>query len=301
LLSKTRRAVFCARRWWWWWSAATFASFLIILTISYAFYHQSSIKLRSSNTMGYYPLNPCTELSTTDDKIAIKEHIIMATSVTGTVLKESKETKVGIVLTQKKKTAPLMIKIIREGGLFEATSLKTGMWVTKVNGQDVYGKSAKEAAALLREAEGEVSVVAVAGDATTVAKPSKDASVGISLKKNMATGAIYITKIAEGSLFSEDLEGKTVVAVNGVAPTTTKEAIQVIKDAESQITLVTRETPEAEEPITEAAEDISVTKESDSSSQTDRDSEAGEEKKEDAEEDEEKKGSFIDNVCGMCV
>ena len=239
------------------------------------------------------------------DQPATKDAIMMFPATTGTVQKESQASKVGIVLTQKKKTAPLLIKTIREEGLLAATNLKPGMWVLSVNGESVYGKSAKQVATILKEAEGEVSVTAVDGDATTISKPSKDASVGISLKKNMATGAIYISKITEEGLFqshSEALEGKVVVAVNGVAATTTKEAITIIKEAESQITLVTREAEEMDSPVTNAAPEEGSVGDDKSAGSEETDKDAGEEKKEDVEEEGEgEKGSFVDNVCGACL
>jgi C-terminal processing protease CtpA/Prc len=184
--------------------------------------------------------------------------------IIGSVTKAAKADKVGIAFTQATKEAPLIIKLIREESLFSHTELQAGLLVISVNGVDIAGQTAKEAADLLREAEGEVTVVAAIvkkGVVAMAVKEMADHAVGISMKKNPTTGVIEISQIVDGGLFDETGlgPGQAVVAVNGLpCPATTKEAIMMIKDTVGKLSIVAEDVEVVEEPVEEAPMDVDV-------------------------------------------
>ena len=81
------------------------------------------------------------------------------TSIVATVTKESKEQKCGIGLTNKNPgKGPAMVTNIAEDGLFAGSPLVVGMEVKTINDKHVANSS--EAIAVLKEAEGQITVVA---------------------------------------------------------------------------------------------------------------------------------------------
>jgi C-terminal processing protease CtpA/Prc len=161
--------------------------------------------------------------------------------VTGTVTKESKDSKVGIAFTQSKRT-PLIIKKITEDGLFASSKLKEGMFVLQVNGQDVHGKSAEDSINMLREAEGECTVTAVSGVGASMVKESKESKVGITFgQKPSKKDDVLITSIKEDGLFGKSKlkVGQKVLIVNGKeCPKDVKEAITLLREASGRVSIV---------------------------------------------------------------
>jgi predicted metalloprotease with PDZ domain len=176
--------------------------------------------------------------------------------ITGTVTKDTKEDKVGIAFTQATNEAPLIIKLIREESLFSHTELQPGLLVISVCGIDVVGQTAKDAADLLRNAEGEVTVVAAnvkRGVVATADKETADQSVGVSMKKDTKSGVVVISQVVDGGLFDETglAKGMSVVAINGYpCPSTTKDAIMIIKETVGKLSIVAED---VEEPVEEEA------------------------------------------------
>ncbi len=81
------------------------------------------------------------------------------TSIVATATKESKEQKCGIGLTNKNPgKGPVMVTSIAEDSLFAGSSLVVGMEVKTINDKHVANSS--EAIAVLKEAEGQITVVA---------------------------------------------------------------------------------------------------------------------------------------------
>jgi C-terminal processing protease CtpA/Prc len=182
------------------------------------------------------------------------------TLITASGTKESVESKVGIAFTRKNDDAPLTIKIVREGGLFFDSDLRPGMVVTSINGVEMTWKTPKEAADELRaSAAGDVSVTCEAFVGKIV-KDDKDEKMGISLKNSTARPGIFISKLAEGSkLAGTELKvGQQVIYINKEpCPAITKEAIKLIKEATTKVSIVTidpdMENPNKSEPAPVAA------------------------------------------------
>lgn len=164
------------------------------------------------------------------------------TLLSATVTKETKDTKVGIAFTRKGENYPLTIKLIRDGGLFESTELKPGMVVDAINDVSMTWKAPKDAADALRSAEaGADLTITTKVSVGTITKDSKDDKVGISLKNSTTKSGMWISKITPESKFadSELIVGQQVIRINGVdCPLNTKEAIQIVKDAEGELIVV---------------------------------------------------------------
>eukprot|EP00980_Cylindrotheca_fusiformis_P000542 scaffold133_cov115-Cylindrotheca_fusiformis.AAC.2 len=181
-----------------------------------------------------------------DGKIAFAVAEPVSTgSVVATVFKESKDQKCGIGFCQDDPDDPITISSLSEYGLFKNTGLRIGMQVVSVNGTDVDGFTRKKAIQLLRDAEGELTVVAQSNVVTfvaTVFKQSKDQKSGIGFRQNSPDDPITISSLAEDGLFANtDLRiGMQVVSVNGtdVDGFTRSKAIQFVRDAEGELTVV---------------------------------------------------------------
>ena len=165
-------------------------------------------------------------------------------TVTGTVVKEAKDSKVGITFS-KSGLGTTVIKKIVEDGLFSKTDLQAGFQVLTVNGKDVAGKSTKEVADIVREAEaGEVSVVAKTAPTVTgvVTKATKDTKVGIIFARSNKTGSLTVKQLVDGGLFSKtDIKvGYEILSINGtsVVGSESKEVASLIKSLEGDVTVV---------------------------------------------------------------
>ena len=173
-----------------------------------------------------------------------KKNLMSIMIVTESVTKASKDSKVGIAFTQSKKT-PLIIKVIKEDGLFAASSIREGMYVLEVNGQIVHGKSADESISILRDAEGECTVTAIAGLGASAVKQTKESKIGIKLGQKQDMKDILITHINEDGLFgtSKLKVGQKVLAINGqTCPNDVKQAIDILRQASGRISIVVDKT-----------------------------------------------------------
>jgi hypothetical protein len=152
-------------------------------------------------------------------------------TITGSVLKDTKDSLVGIAFSQETPDAPLTIKYIYQGGLFDSTDLVPGLKVLRINNILVSSKSAKEAAELMKQFDGKVSVTAE-GFRATAEKPNKDSKVGISLKDE--NGAVIISFINPQGLFASSVlrVGQQVVSIAGyVCPPSAAAAAEIIQEA----------------------------------------------------------------------
>lgn len=152
-------------------------------------------------------------------------------TITGSVLKDTKDSLVGIAFSQEPSDAPLAIKYIYQGGLFDSTDLVPGLKVVRINDIDVSGKSAKEAAELIKQLEGIVSVTAD-GVRATVEKPAKSSKVGISLTNK--SKFVIISRINPQGLFASSglRVGQRVVSIAGyVCPPSAAAAIKIVQNA----------------------------------------------------------------------
>lgn len=171
-------------------------------------------------------------------------------TVTVTLTKDSPDTKVGIGLGKSASNGEVVITSIKEGGLAEGTALEKDMQIKNINGVDITGKTPQDAVALMKEAQGSVTIVAerqAAPSSTnivtvTLVKDSPDTKVGLSLGKSAANGEIVITNIKEGGLADgKGLKtGMLIKSVNGVnvAGKMPQDAITLLRNAPDAITIV---------------------------------------------------------------
>jgi C-terminal processing protease CtpA/Prc len=81
-------------------------------------------------------------------------------TITATVRKETKDTKVGISIAEFPDECLLKVTKISESSLFANTILKVGHAVLSINNISCENKTAKEAVQIILVAEGEVTIVA---------------------------------------------------------------------------------------------------------------------------------------------
>jgi hypothetical protein len=169
----------------------------------------------------------------------------LASTFVAKVFKESKDKKCGIRLRQALPTDPVTISRLGADGLFADTDLRIGMEVASVNGVDIDGMTRIKAIQLVKDAEGDLTVVgkAVAGGAVAVVfKESKDQKCGIILRQGGPSDPVTVSGIGEDGLFAQtDLKvGMQVMSINNVAveDMTKEQAIQIVKDTEGKLTVV---------------------------------------------------------------
>lgn len=233
------------------------------------------------------------------------------TIISSTATKPSKDSKCGIVFERAKPNFPLVIKEIREGGLLEASEVKPGMVVESINGEPMTWKSPKDAAEMLKQAESEISIACVVAKAT-VTKAAKEDKVGISIKNSTTKKGMWISKIAEETKFadSELKVGMQVLFINDTAcPSDTKEAIQLVKDAEGDLTIVAvdvsakqveEETHAAPAEQQEEKKEAPVEQLEEKKEETPSEVQAPVEEETMTEEEKEKKG-LLDTVFSACI
>jgi len=164
-----------------------------------------------------------------------------------TAIKPSQESKLGIAFTRSSLQAPLTIKSVKEDSVFANTALVVGMRVHQVLGQEMMWKTPKDAAEALRTApQGQVTLtvdVAVG----EIVKSSPDQKLGLALKNSTTQSGIFISKIDDDGVFAgtELKEGMKVLSINGVScltDTNVKQAIALVKDAPTTLTIVAHAT-----------------------------------------------------------
>ena len=161
--------------------------------------------------------------------------------VAATIVKDDLEVKTGMGMTTKK--GALTITKIAEDSLTADTSLQPGMKLLLIGNVDVSEKTAKEAAALLNEAEGEMTILAKKPDLVPgsyvvahlkvpmTAEGEEKPKVGLKFKPSKAQAAFAVTGITEDSLAagSELEEGMLIKSVNNVDVATKKSSEKVIE------------------------------------------------------------------------
>lgn len=178
------------------------------------------------------------------------------TTVTATVVKEERSSKLGIAFERLNEATALKIKLIREDGLFKGSDLVPGLVVLSAAGEDMVGRTPKDAADALRSAPGGEDVTVVCrGAKSTIHKEKvkrfkKAPKLGISFKSSTAEpGKVYVSNINDDSKFATtDLKvGHRVLAINGrVCPPKVADAVELLKDPESDTVTIISIDPEDE-------------------------------------------------------
>lgn len=207
----------------------------------------------------------------------------MASLITATVVKEDQSSKLGIAFEREGEGKALKIKLIRDDSLFAGSALLPGLVVVSAAGQDMLGKTPKDAAEAMRGAPGgqEIDLVCK-GTITTIAKPKLEKTksgkrlsfrkkpkeapaagpppkLGISFKSTSAhPGKVYVSKINDDSKFAGTAldVGHLVVGINGEpCPATVSEAVQLLKKEDvTEITIITVDPADEVAPILEKTE-----------------------------------------------
>ena len=160
--------------------------------------------------------------------------------VAATIVKDDLQVKTGLGMTTKK--GALTITKITEDSLTAETPLQPGMKIILIGNVDVTGKTAKEAAALLNEAEGEITILAKKPDlepgsyvvahikVPMTEEGEEKPKVGLKFKPSKAQAAFTVTGITEDSLAAgSDLEeGMLIKSVNNVDVATKKSSEKVL-------------------------------------------------------------------------
>ena len=183
------------------------------------------------------------------------------TRVVATATKETPDSKTGIKFIRAA-NGTIIINGLSEGSLFEASALKAGQEVVSINGTSCQGKTTKEAADMIRQAEGTITIVAQSAPVKAVpvqavpvtssparivatgTKQTKDSKAGIKFIQ-AADGTVVISGLSQGSIFegSSLKAGQEVISVNdincnGKAST---DVVEIIRHAEGTVTIVAQE------------------------------------------------------------
>jgi C-terminal processing protease CtpA/Prc len=208
----------------------------------------------------------------------------------------------------------MKIKLIRDDSLFASSQLAAGMVVVSAAGEDMEGKTPKDAADALRSAPGgeEISLVCK-GAVITVQKDKpkrfkKAPKLGISFKSTTAQpGKVFVSNIKEDSKFNgtDLVVGHQVLTINGKpCPPKVADAVELLKSSDV-ITLVTHD-PEDEKytpPPKEEEDEASAPAEVVEEKKEDVSAEDGTEKAAAEEEDLTPEGNkpLLDKVFGACM
>ncbi|KAL3918448.1 MAG: hypothetical protein SGARI_007464, partial [Bacillariaceae sp.] len=168
--------------------------------------------------------------------------------VTAAVTKEETGSKLGIAFERESEVKAMKIKMIREDSLFAESQLAAGMVVVSAAGEDMEGKTPKDAADALRNAPGGEEIALVCKGAVITVKKDKPkrfkkpAKLGISFKSTTAEpGKVFVSNIKEDSKFNgtDLVVGHQVLSINGApCPPKVADAVELLKKSD-EITLVT--------------------------------------------------------------
>ncbi len=162
--------------------------------------------------------------------------------IKATATKDTQDSKLGIAFTRGGPESPLTIKSINSDSVFAGSDLKPGMIVHTVMGDVMTWVTPKDAADTLRLADaGEVTLDALAFVAEII-KEEKSAKLGIALKNSTIKPGIYISSISDTGAFAgcDLVPGQKVLYINDTpCPSTVKEAISLVKEAEGKLKIIT--------------------------------------------------------------
>jgi C-terminal processing protease CtpA/Prc len=162
------------------------------------------------------------------------------------VKKENPEARLGIVLGQRPGSAQIIIKDISSDGPFAKTELVPGLQLMEINLQGLAGKTVHHAIRMLRQASGDIIVVA-RGQIVSVYKTSRETKVGVTIQeKRLRDGPcdFVIQKLSDDGLLAKSglQPGQRVSALNGSpCPSDIKKTIQFIEDTVGHLMIVALE------------------------------------------------------------
>lgn len=167
--------------------------------------------------------------------------------LSATVVKPSKETRLGIQLCQDT-AGDVRISFLRETGVLFQSPLRVGDKIVSINGKSCFDMDHNISLDILKEAVGFVTIIVhnVGGDPklveTMVEKISPRSPVGLGIRRN-AHASLEISKIAFNSIFTHSLMniGDRLLAINGIGceRMDPRAAIELIRSSPQYVTMVT--------------------------------------------------------------
>jgi len=170
--------------------------------------------------------------------------------VTAVLYKDSPEVKVGLGMGSK--NGKIYVTKIRDGALAALTELQPGMIVRTIDNVDLAGSSLVEAANMLANAEGKVTVAAEmpGGESlggmpkliTATVFKEKDAKAGLSLSQKK--DVLFISQISPDSLFAGTglKVGVEILAINNIQckGLPVMDAAELLKETEGDLTVIAK-------------------------------------------------------------
>jgi C-terminal processing protease CtpA/Prc len=176
------------------------------------------------------------------------------TMVTATMIKSGSVSKIGVGL--KKVEDEMLISKVRDGTLASLSTLRPGMVLAKINNVNCNDLSPMEAATLMAETEGPVTLLArvptsvpdastgssewLSKFATATADLGEAEKVGLELSDNEDAGTVVISSIdAEGPFFGTPLRvGSQLLQVNNTPCKSAEQTMALLKESEGLVTLL---------------------------------------------------------------
>lgn len=211
------------------------------------------IKINNVDTVGMSPVEAGTLLAECEGSITIlakKPSAEPGKIVTAVMNKSSADAKVGIGLGTVK--GAIVITAIRDDTLAAATDLEAGMVIRTINNTDVGELDTSAVAKLLKDSEGQVTVVAEAPsskyepmyDSLITATIDKDADEMLGLTIASKGDKVYISKIQSDSKVAGSglAVGMELLSVNNVpcAGKPSTESSKLMSEAQGTLTLLAR-------------------------------------------------------------
>ena len=174
---------------------------------------------------------------------------IEAEGVVATVEKPSKEAKLGIGLKAIPEPPCVVIEAFSPDSMFSDCGLKPGQRIVTINDHKI-SDSSREAIDLLRNAEGEVQIVAIdlgfedydpeKAIEVTIQKPLDDSRLGLTFRRISDKPGVTITKICKNGLaWNTPLKvGQRILSINGQKPSTARDTTKLFKEASSDVTIL---------------------------------------------------------------
>eukprot|EP00797_Seminavis_robusta_P009903 Sro171_g075800.2 n/a (1950) ;mRNA; f:61061-66910 len=211
------------------------------------------VKINNVDSTAMSPTEAATLLSQAEGSVTIlakKASSPPGTIITATMTKENSDAKVGIGLGSFK--GATVITNLKDGTLAAATDLEVGMVVRTINNVECSEIEVSEAAKLLKETEGMVTIVAEAPSAgsgpsfdsllTATFEKQKEDKVGLTVANKASK--IYVSKIKpDGMVAASGLAvGMELLSINNaiVAGMSSAEVAQVLAESEGTLTLLAR-------------------------------------------------------------
>lgn len=164
-------------------------------------------------------------------------------TVTVATGKKVEGAKYGITFSRKTPTSPLTVREVRDESPFNKQGLRSGMAVTRINGEDMTWLGPKDAARALQKAKtgSLMSVEAADSVSVSIRKASKNVKMGIWLRNSSSSAGVFISRINKDSIFASTKlkPGMRVIKINDTTSFDLfQDAIDTLKAAEGIVKII---------------------------------------------------------------